>query len=1109
MAKRSEILNDLHNIINEGLDSVGVTSSVDNSVVAPTGPDYINLYEQDEPDVVDYKGKKFIEDKDGNLQPIDVVDRKKIMESVDAYIDARVEESNAEEAAKLNEKAHYTDIDNNIRLMETISGIKKHCSNARLDAVMNEYVNALAHGEREECIYETFMNRVQPFDYLNEVKDSLAEMNDRASKSKTPIEITKILEFMNKDREWSYIVPLIEDFALDYEKDPSTSKRNILMNQLRLYDSCPYVANIMTTVNATDHESGYVRENAEFIREHAHMDKIFSPVQYIKENECVFAVENQFYVKKGSTVSKLSKSSVGNLSESFIALSKFVNDSDVTINEDDNTIELATADGYMTISEGCVMIGDNKETPETLKNANFMHAKYESYDDLTFLKAAFLCENINNIASLDFVHKVALNESDAKTLDLFKVRNNLFVTAHDNINEEHTFYRSVNPIQLKTIINKHFGMNVSNLFEDLLPNQDKIEKMINETRHEYENKIDTLVEMREKYKNADVSDPDINEGIKNIDHDLAAVKKEYSRFQSMIKEAKNGAGSDELFDSPKAGIIDGSEDDFDGSDDLFDDNFDFDGSDEFGSEDDFEFDGSDGSDFTFENNGSDDAYTTSDNDLMTEPISGDEGLETDPFSDVESSEAQPDDFSLGENPDDFGVSDNDDVPNNEEDPYNANVEDDSDIQEPETEDAPDSHSDHAITSDGNELSSLDYADYKIVKVDFDYNVRTGERKSTGTVQVIVPWVDDNGDLASQTKSIAFYLSEINGEKTPVLDTAGMSLEMYNAVSDAVRQSPYFEMVDAQEGQNTDADIQTDQPERPEKEADARIHDAEAYAPDSEEDAEPTIGDTDYGHDSFDAGSDEVTVLTMDDGIEPTGIDFSNMDGTEAEFPADNINMDGTHVAPGEIADAHAHDDILGIQAEGLNAKTGTPLNESKTIVDFSKIDENFAAMEFNDGLHDNESDVVLPAKKQNDSLALVQDILNTYMEDVSDADMEMGDIEDFDIDGVSVSELAAIIGANSYAFFTRDDDNVLYISSSEEFDDNSENIDDLNKFIGSDDVETIDSSETGGIVVRIKEIVKTENDDDFDYEYEGSDGSDDGSDDELAEAMAQVKLKKA
>lgn len=1070
----------------------------------------INIYENvNEAEMIDFQGQKFVQTADGKLQSLNTIDTAKIFEAVDEYVSEIVNESKARQLEE-QEAKNYRSLDSELHLLEHVTKLqKKYPENERLQSVLNEYASALYAGCREEMLFETFLHRMhEGFDYLNDVELAIDNIKSAAKAHKHHIDFVKVFEQM-ANSSYAYLIPIIEGVVYDYVKNPNPQTRNILLNQLRMYESCPQVVAMMMYANEEEgimNENFSAKDSQKFIQQHAHTESVFSPIQYIRENECVFSVENRFYVKKGHNITKLSKDAVSNLSENFVALSILVNDPHIEINEHENKITYYTTNKVVEINEKFALIDGQYESVEDLKSLVEMHVKYPEMDEVNFLTAAFLLENFNNIAKVDFVTKIALNENDNKTLDLFKVKDNIFVASHDNINEEHTFYRNVKPLQLKNIINRHFGLNVSNLFEELMPNQDKIVAEINELKNEYENRIESLLEMKQQIETIieeNGETEELLESVKQLTAQIKEAKREYKLFENKAKEIEEGNPEDNDAVTEKAPVKKGKKKVKDvseegetpelgdeaeaelGGDSEFSDfgegDFDLDGSD-------FEIDGSedfdlDGSDFEFDGSEfEDDEFTTSDGDDMTQSL---EDFETDPFGDdgsdfdFSATKSQDGDYSMEgfdefgeptepevpETPEDFNIGD-ESVLGAEEDPFGAGMEGVG--MEGEVTDAITGEPEER-TEQKSDDADLDYANFKIVKIDFDANVRTGERKSTGKAIVVVPWIDDFGNKTSETKTIPFYITDIQGEKGVVLDTTGMTVEMYNAVTDAIKNSSDFETVDAQPSGvmgDTESETADDIPNGVED---------EEFDPMNSEMSEP-----------FDSGSDETTVLTIDDGVEPQGIDVATYQSgdTEIELPANNISMEGDPVVDDKIADAEIDNPILDIMGESRKSK-----NDPFAHL-FEGVEASAEAIEPNDTGKGVE---LVTSETQEDPISVVEDVLTQFAEEMGlDEDddevvVEVGEIEDYDIDGSEISSIKATIGENEYAFFTLEDQ--MYSCLAEDFDEYSEELETLEEFVDSDNENLASCSldDVRGIVDLVTDIISIETGEDFEYEIEGDD----------------------
>ena len=472
-------------------------------------------------------------------------------------LDAIVEDAKAsalnEAAAAKKEEASFKSIDTHIDLSGTISKIlEKESRNEGLKAFCEQYIAAKNSGKSDESLYESFISGISNWNYLNAVDTELSALNDRISKYKQEIDLKKILEVMSQTQSY-YIVPLIEGVVVDYMNNKSMTNKAILKQRLEAFEYDPFVRDILNIVQRdfSIANTVYLGESVELLNSKVHTEKIYSPVLYIKENECVFNVKGTYYDRKGNTITKLTKTAVAALDESFKTLCNVLNHPAVVFDEATDSIKIYDDKDIASVNESEILINGDSVTTQELENLASMSKLMNEHKEGFYAAINMINENYNKIAYIDFVKRVALNESNAKTVDVFRIKDNIFVNTTDNVLGKSIFYRNINPIQCRTYINEHMEINAAPLFEDILPNQETIQKDIDDTKKQYEDYISDLENKKsdlEKMKDTVDDDTlkDIEAAIKLIDDELNDVKDNYKNYQ---KESDEFTGIDADDDS--------------------------------------------------------------------------------------------------------------------------------------------------------------------------------------------------------------------------------------------------------------------------------------------------------------------------------------------------------------------------------------------------------------------------------------------------------------------------------------------------------------------------------------------------------------------------------
>lgn len=499
---------------------------------------------------------------------------KRVKEKLEAYVEEVFEKASIKAQLKEeHDKQVYSFAglanNNNIGLSEAIKTIAASDArkNHKLMETIDQYAGALNTGLYEERLYETFLRNMQAYTYLRPVEKAIKLVNENVSKNRVSIEITKLLEEMSESSSWQ-ILPLIEEDCARYAKNPNPTNRVQLRNCLMQFATDPYCYKILETVdrdnskeaNTLTERAVSIKDAVKLIRSHAETSAIYSPVQFIKEGECVFNANGTYYVKKNNSISKLNHELVNQLSEKFVTLCKLTNDPHVTINDD--CIILTGNDKVAEIHEAYVNINGTKESQSTLRNLNEMCVKYD-FDTNFFIMCSCLLENFNNIAKLNFGTHIALKENLGINVDMFRLGDQIFINTVNEDTQTSTFYHNVNPLQCKNIINGHMGLNVSSLFESLLPSQDKILMRLNETQDAYiesinklESTIDKLEKEKEKH-NDENTVKKLEDGIKVAKDKLKEIKDEYKDWQKKVEdETGEDMGASESDDEDDVNIDD-------------------------------------------------------------------------------------------------------------------------------------------------------------------------------------------------------------------------------------------------------------------------------------------------------------------------------------------------------------------------------------------------------------------------------------------------------------------------------------------------------------------------------------------------------------------------
>lgn len=485
-----------------------------------------------------------------NLKTVSVKEEKTYTEEeVQNLINEKMQEMESKKPVP-SQIGSFKEINTHIELDKTIKKILENCgTNKKLAVFCMNYYNELNRGVTEETLYESFISGISNWNFMPAVDTEISALRSRTEKYKQEIDLKKILEYMSQTGSY-YIVPLIEECVLDYMNNKTMTNKAVLKQRLAPFEFDPFVRDIENILiyDLSIPNTVYLGESVEKKNGYVHADMVYSPVLYIKENESVFNVKGMYYVKKGNSISRLPKKDIPALPESFSRICNYLNSSNVEVINETNEIKVYDGKDCAVISEGAIKVNGKKVTTVELNGlcehlGTMMEGKSAFYNAVRDLNESF-----DEIAYIDFVKHVALNEDANHYVDVFRIKNNVFVTTVDKANGVSTFYKNVNPIQCRKYINEHMGMNIGEIFEDILPSQETVKKMIMEKRSLYENYIEELQD-KEAELNALKDDPntdtDVIADTLNILHDeLERAKSDYQEYTDSTDKYLNGDPDD-------------------------------------------------------------------------------------------------------------------------------------------------------------------------------------------------------------------------------------------------------------------------------------------------------------------------------------------------------------------------------------------------------------------------------------------------------------------------------------------------------------------------------------------------------------------------------------
>lgn len=397
--------------------------------------------------------------------------------------------------------------------------------NPTLAGILESFKERLEQDVPEVLLYEAFVSAMSGYNHLPAVHTELSAVGERVTKYKNDIDISKIIATM-KDTRSNYLIPLIEDVVDNYLTDKTEQTKHILKETLIKFSYDPFVRDLLNIVMLDASQLQLEYANAACDIE----EKIFSPILYLGENEVLFNVKGTYYVKKGNYINKLGKDAVTKLDTQFKTLCESINLPNVEVTKRDITVYMG--EDMAVLNENETLINGKSFTKDQINESMTAAAWAGNVDLYQFVNV--LRDNFDEIAEIDFVKRVFLKENVNYAADVFKLRDNIYITTYDPINNKTTFYRNINPIQAEKIMMEHMRFDVSKTFQDILPNKDKVLAEIDETKKEYTDYIQSLEEKIVQFSNE--SGKAAKAVVEALQEELADVKNDFKNYLNEVQK---------------------------------------------------------------------------------------------------------------------------------------------------------------------------------------------------------------------------------------------------------------------------------------------------------------------------------------------------------------------------------------------------------------------------------------------------------------------------------------------------------------------------------------------------------------------------------------------
>ena len=371
-----------------------------------------------------------------------------------------------------------------------------------------------------------FCARLNSFDWHPVIKESVNSVRENIESNKDEIAIYRAIHEL-KNSKSSYILSGINEALENFLLNRNKASKATLVEKLNKFTFDPLVRNLSNTIREAKEGEFFVDPR----KGSALVEKVYSPVM-VNEDSAIFGIGNNFYERIGDKIGKLTNEEVSQLDPDFVYISRLVADSSVKVNEDNITVYARNK--KVIIKENEISVNDKTVSPEDFQKIYMNEAVFRRDEIETMRGISKLTENFDNIVEIEFAKSFVAPMIGNRRIDVLKINEGIYLTKEDPAMGTLDFFKNLNATQTRKIVLEFLNHDISESFADMLSEEEREIKAIEETKQTY---IETISQLEEKHKeltsivDEDVTNtPEFKEIIETLESEITGLKEEYNEF---------------------------------------------------------------------------------------------------------------------------------------------------------------------------------------------------------------------------------------------------------------------------------------------------------------------------------------------------------------------------------------------------------------------------------------------------------------------------------------------------------------------------------------------------------------------------------------------------
>lgn len=387
-------------------------------------------------------------------------------------------------------------------------------------------------GQPEWRVVESTIQTLSPFSWDPAVNNVLIKLSESAGKHGEEIQIYGLIENL-KGSTSSYLYAGIAGLLEKYLQTRSTNDRVALMEKAAKFLFDPHMKGLYNFLGESERRF-HISANDNSCS----INRIYSPISMNESSE-YFNVSGKLYKKTDNKLEVANESEAAALPHSFNAVVNALSQSNVSVEE--GKIKIYSGNKKIEIVEEnaqpAIYINGNRVAKENVHRSFLNSGVFRMSEGTVISDIQAIVENWNSIFEIDFAKTITSKSDATRSAAVFFLGKEIYVNRENKLLGESIFYSECNATQTKNLIMEHMRFDIAPSFTQLLNEEEKNIKALQEAKADYQNAITLLTDKKDllEYSAAGVRQhPEVLLLIEAIAEEINFLKEEYSKLSTTV-----------------------------------------------------------------------------------------------------------------------------------------------------------------------------------------------------------------------------------------------------------------------------------------------------------------------------------------------------------------------------------------------------------------------------------------------------------------------------------------------------------------------------------------------------------------------------------------------